>query len=384
MYWIYDIETYPNCFTFTAISSDRSQSLVIECSTRKNEIAHLFAFLDELRRKKHWMVGYNNLDFDYPVIHDLLSVRDKAVTVGGKAVAVRAYKKAMELINSEEMFGRAVKTKDEHVAQIDLYKVNHFDNKARATSLKALEFNMKSDTIEDLPFDPGTVLTDEQIDMLLTYNMHDVKETAKFFDLNKSQIDFRHQLTEKYKKSFMNHNDTKIGKDYFLMRLEEEIPGIVYKKGGGINQTIRDEINIGECLFDYYDFKTPAFNAVLEWFRNKTITETKGVLSDITEYDLGGVARYAELLTKKRKIPETSAESFTAEMPMSWVEQRELKTKVKGVQQYSTLHCYNFATNLNVVVNGFRFDFGTGGIHGSIPAGVVRSDKDCVIIDADV
>lgn len=385
MYWVYDIETYPNVFTFTAINEDESEQVVVECSPRCNQIGDMFAFLDRLKKDKHFLVGFNNVDFDYPVVHDLLSVREKALTVAGKTVAVRAYKKAQKLIFSEEKFGKSIKAKDEHVTQIDLYKINHFDNKARSTGLKSLEFNMRSDNIEDLPFDVGTVLEDDQIDVLLKYNMHDVKETLKFFKLCKSQVDFRHVLTDKYKKNFLNHNDTKIGKDYFIMRLEQDMPGSVYKKGGGINQTKREHIDIGECLFSYYDFKHPAFQAVLEWFGRQRISETKGVFSNLPEHVLGDVAKYAHTYTKQKKIDsEATFEKLKEDMPLAWLDRRELKAKKAGVNLFSLLYCYNFADNLNVVVDGFRFDFGTGGIHGSVESSIVREDDDFCIVDADV
>ncbi len=229
MDFIYDIETYPNCFSFTALSADKAVYWQFECSHRKNQIGDVFAFLDRLREHGDRMVGFNNIGFDYPVIHDLLSVRDKATTVGGKAVAVRAYKKAMSLIKSEDKFEHIIRTADEYVPQIDLYKIHHFDNKARATSLKMLQFNMKSDTIEDLPFDVGSDLTSDQIDTLLKYNLHDVIRTLDFYNESLSAIKFREELTQKYGRNFLNHNDTKIGKDYFIMRLEEALPGSCYK-----------------------------------------------------------------------------------------------------------------------------------------------------------
>ena len=74
-----------------------------------------------------------------------------------------------------------VKPSDRFVTQIDLFKIHHFDNKARATSLKVLEFNMRSDSIEDLPFRVGTVLTREQVEVLKKYNQHDVSMTKAFY-----------------------------------------------------------------------------------------------------------------------------------------------------------------------------------------------------------
>lgn len=391
MDYIYDIETYPNCFTFCAIDTDGNNSVVFECSTRRNDICSFFDWLDQRRRNKDRLVGFNNKDFDYPVVHDLLSVREKAVTVSGKAVATRAYKKAMSLIRSDEKFGRAVNVSDEYVKQVDLFKINHFDNKARSTSLKLLEFNMKSDNIEDLPFPVGTELTDDQIDVLLKYNMHDVKETLRFYGHTLPMLKFREELSDKYKRDFINHNDTKIGKDYFIMRLEEEMPGSCYKRDKGsfkVNQTKRSSIKVADCLFNYYDFQRAEFKLVVDWFKAQEITETKGVFSDIEEHDLGDLAAYADLIHIRKKFPtkpnEQDINLFKQEHPLGWVTESELKTKLRGQTQYSYWKNWHIATTLNVRVGGFRFDFGTGGIHGSIESAIVTADDKYVIIDADV
>ena len=45
---------------------------------------------------------------------------------------------------------------------------------------------------------------------------------------------------------------------------------------------------------------------------------------------------------------------------------------------------WKVAETLNAVVDGFRFDFGTGGIHGSITEKVVQSNKKWMTVDCDV
>lgn len=389
---VFDIETFPNCFTFTAIDVDGSNAVTFECSPRKNDAALMFSFLDQCKKKKQRLIGFNNLGFDYPVVHDLLSVREKALTVSGKAVAVRAYKKAMQLIASQDKFGNVVYDREQYVKQIDLYKICHFDNVARATSLKMIEFNMKSDTIEDLPFPVGTELTEEQMDVLISYNLHDVMKTLDFYKECLPLINFREELSKKYKRNFINHNDTKIGKDYFIMQLEENMPGCCYRVGNKgerhINQTKRDVIHIKDCLFNYYDFQHPAFQAVHEWFKQQSITETKGVFSAIPEHKLGKVAMFANMTTLRKKFKgeptEEDVTAFKAEYPLGWVEKVELKAKKKGVAQYSHWMHWNEAATLNVVVNGFQFDFGTGGIHGSVESENITDDEYFCIVDADV
>ena len=67
----YDIETFPNCFTFIANHPELDKRWVFEISDFKNELPLLMAFIDVLRRQLSRLVGYNNLGFDYPVIHDI-------------------------------------------------------------------------------------------------------------------------------------------------------------------------------------------------------------------------------------------------------------------------------------------------------------------------
>ena len=97
---------------------------------------------------------------------------------------------------------------------------------------------------------------------------------------------------------------------------------------------------------------------------------------------------YANMTTLRKKFRgEPSAEDvalFKAEHPLGWVEKSELKAKKKGVTQYSHWMHWNEAATLNVVINGFQFDFGTGGIHGSVESQTVVEDDEYMIVDADV
>ena len=313
----YDIETYPNIFTFTAIHDDGTE-WYFEISDWCNDVHRLCGYLDTVKTQGAELAGYNNIGFDYPVIHHIYNSRNAFIT------AAEIYNKAMSIINAPHnaKFAHMVWESEWVVPQIDIFKIHHFDNISKATSLKVLEFNMRSENIEDLPFDVGLHLTREQADVLKTYNRHDVSETQKFRNFSADRIRFRRELSERYNKNFMNHNDTKIGKDFFIMQLEEVDPGCCYKKINGrrqIQQTKRDQIRLGEVILPYVQFNEPEFQRVLQWFQQRVIAETKG--------------------------------------------------SIKG---------------LSCTVRGFQFDFGTGGIHGSVDSQIVYSDDQWIIEDWDV
>jgi len=281
---IYDIETYPNCFTLAAVCKDSPFRWSFEISDFKNDSVELIDWLGWVNGEFGEMIGFNNVGFDYPVLHMLL--KNHNVT------AKQLYQKAMAIIQAQDKdkFAHMVFPSDRFIPQLDLYKIHHFDNKARATSLKALEFNMRMSNISDLPFPVGTVLNPEQIKALKVYNAHDCTATKLFYVETLEQIDFRRKLTAKHGRDFMNHSDVKIGKEIFQMELENAgVSCYVYgDKGRKPKQTMRNSINLGECVPTFAQFDNPEIQRVCDWFKTQTITETKGSLKDVVA-NVGGL-----------------------------------------------------------------------------------------------
>ena len=320
MIYAFDIETYPNFFCAVFQDTASGERWIFEMSPRRNDAAWLHWFLAHQEYAQASMVGYNSLGFDYPVLHHFmaLSVPDQ----GAYPDAFQLYQKAQAIIDSPRNdWTHSVPEWEHRWTNIDVYKIMHFDNHARATSLKKLEVAMKSPTVEDLPVLPGRNLDLTDMQPMIDYCCWDVSETAKFAKLIWDRIEFRKELDDRLggRRSRMNYNDTRIGKEYFLDELVKH--GIEVKVGRDPIQTPRHEgIRVGDILVPI-EFDDPDLQRIYGFFQTAIIPplETKG-----------------------------------------------------------------FFTNLSASVRGFRMDFGSGGIHASIHKQTVHSTDTHVVIDADV
>lgn len=326
-FWGYDIETYPDAFTVTFIHAATGNFYRYKITEFQNDREQLVQMMMFLGSSGALGIGFNSIAFDYPVLHYIAN--------NGGCTVSDVYSYAMSVINSQSKFGFMIWEKDRIFKQVDLFKIRHFDNIARATSLKSLEIAMKSPDVKDLPYPPGTRLTRDQIENdLIPYNDNDTIETLKFAMRCISEIEFREELSVKYGRDFMNHNDTKIGKDYFIMELEKAgIPCFDRgPQGRSPRQTIRESIALKDVIFPIVNFERPEFNEILRKFSEKTLT--------------------------KKQLDEVT---------------KDTALTTKGV-----------FSDLNVTVHGLKYVYGVGGIHASVKSQTVITDEEGELWDWDV
>lgn len=312
---VYDCETYPNVFTLAAEMVDAPFKWLFEISEFRDDTNELIKWCMWLRESGAQMVGFNNVGFDYPILH--------AILAHGLTRPRQLYNLAQRIITATDSERRnyLIYASKRIIPQIDLYGIHNFGDKSRSTSLKMLEFAMRMDNIEDLPFPVGTVLTPEQVVLLKKYNAHDVAATKAFYFHTEGEIEFREGLTAKHNRDFMSHSDVAIGRDTMIMNLDKV--GMSCYEYGPIGrqpkQTKREVIVLNDAIFPWVEFKHLELTRVVNWLRAQSITETKGVFKGLT-----------------------------------------------------------------ATVNGFEFVFGTGGLHGSVKSRYFESDDTHMIIDFDV
>ena len=63
--WIYDIEVFINCFTITFKNIETNKVKYFVIFNDRNDLIELIEFLKDVKG----LIGYNNLNYDYPILH---------------------------------------------------------------------------------------------------------------------------------------------------------------------------------------------------------------------------------------------------------------------------------------------------------------------------
>lgn len=261
-FYVYDLETFPNCFLWSGKFEDSEEVQVFEMSFRKNDKDRLLSWLSYLQSSGAYLIGYNSIGFDYPITHDLLN---NIYTFNYE----HAHRLCMQIIGAQEYGFTQINYKDRILSQVDLAKINHFDNANKRTSLKSLQFAMRAESVEDLPFEPNTVLTSEQIETLITYNIHDIKETERFLKHNKHLIEMRKELLDQGVLSgdVLNFSDVKIGIEYLIKRIGRQKCFSGHKP----RQTFRSDIEFKDLILPKITYRTEPFQQVKDWFEKQKL-----------------------------------------------------------------------------------------------------------------
>lgn len=266
---IYDIETYKNLFTFVAKTPGEKEYDVFTIfdQDETNQGEDLYHYLIS---KKYIFIGFNNIEFDSPVLECLIQKK-------GKITARELYDYAQAIINEEI---KKIPFYKFNTIQVDLYKMWSFDTTQRRTSLKWLEFSMRMKKLKDLPFEHFKAITAAQVKQVVIYNKYDVDITEVLYNLSEDKIALRKTLYEKYGDiGFLSKGDTSLGADSFLIDLSEEMKIPINELRG--MRTFYKSLPLKNVILPYIDkyLRDDRFKEVLNKYKNITLyPDEEGVL----------------------------------------------------------------------------------------------------------
>ena len=296
-HWVMDYETLTNCFiaVFQHYKDDSVKHLFVIHKDR-NDLPKFIAFLNTCVAQKQYHISYNGIAFDAQISQTILDNQKRLLQLSTDAVIKYIYDYAQKIITTSDR-GEfpdypLYKLK---IRQIDLFKMNHWDNRAKMSSLKWIQFSMDWENVEEMPhlhYEP--VETAEELEMIIQYCHNDVLSTREILEHSKEQIQLRQTLTKEYNIDLYSASEPRISKELFIHFLHQKL-GISKSELKQLRSP-RDYIILAECVLPYIKFQTPEFQKVLDYIRTKVITSTKdgfkfsmnykGVKTD---YGLGGL-----------------------------------------------------------------------------------------------
>lgn len=266
-HWVMDYETLQNCFTAVFEHYKTNEVKVFVVHDLRNDFQVFLDFLQGNYKNKEWHISYNGLAFDGQITQYVMDNYFLWRQLSGCQIANILYKYAQSCItksnNKEFMDYPQWKMK---IGQIDLFKMHHWDNPAKRSSLKWIQYSMDWDNILDMPIHHEDKITSlDEINTILEYNVNDVRSTKEIFNRSKDLIRLRKELTDTYDINLYSASEPRISKELFAYYMSEKLN--IPKKDLKQMRTNRSIIKFKDIILPYIKFNSPEFKQLLQRFQ---------------------------------------------------------------------------------------------------------------------
>jgi hypothetical protein len=290
--WVIDYETIVNC-TIVCIedygSNERGEFII---NRHVNHMPELIQFLEECVASNSWHFGFNNIHFDGQITQFIYQNRHLFRTMTNTDdITNKIYDFAQDVIQKSRNNERPVYPEwKQNIRQLDIFKLNHWDNKAKSASLKWIQYTMDWKNVEEMPhphYQP--VLDDDTLFKLVDYCRNDVASTKAIINYKdkkgkfpmKEGIMLRKELSEKYDLNLYSASEPKISKEVFLHLLSEQTR--IDKRTLRDSRTHRTHVRIADVILPYVKFETPEFQKIHDWFKEQVVEIDEEVSADERE-----------------------------------------------------------------------------------------------------
>lgn len=255
---VWDIESYPNYFLvgFKSIVSGK----VVYFELGPDEFGPEWLSKFDWVLKNFLLVGFNDSAYDLPMASALLDGRD----------SVALYRCSDYLINEALDGQRRVDLREYYSTfRIKPVVANHIDLielTPLSPSLKVCAGRLHSPLMRDLPFQPGTDLTDDQITILRWYWGNDLDNTKLLYKKHLPAIELREILTEEYRVDVRSKSDPQIAESVIRAEIRRLQPGKRLQ-----NANIEPGRYFHYRPPTYLQYQTPTMQWVLDFVRAQRI-----------------------------------------------------------------------------------------------------------------
>lgn len=278
---VYDLESFPNIFVAIVKELDNDTAFHFEIGPDKNDLDALVSYFFN---RKFWLVSYNGLDYDDPMMAYLWKNRKNYSRMSGEDIAYDLYQMTEKLINNivkpyeVKRHAYGIKWKP-----IDLLKYKtRLIIKSKHVSLKAYQNLTKARDLRDLPYEPGTVLNKEQRLDLISYGYNDVEETARLYFKMKNEVNLRVEAGKLFfsdnpwlRQQIMSIDSVNMGM-LIMMYEYEKLTGLDRNAIKERTQFNFKPVSFESLIYEGIEFKDPKLKEVLWIVKQQVKHPTNG------------------------------------------------------------------------------------------------------------
>jgi hypothetical protein len=257
---VFDSEVYPNYVLFAFRGLNSKKAIYFELGRgRACNLAKLRWVLEH-----NCIVNFNGRKYDFVIA---------ALALHG--CGTEDLWKATQMLIEFQMRGQDVLAKFKCPKLGKINQIDMIDLTALSPGLKVCAGRLHAKRMQDLPFVPGTMLSEDQILILFMYCFNDLDNTELLFNSLLEQIAVREDTGKLYKLDLRSHSDPQMAEAIISSELKR-ITGRKYFKPTALPQGTWYNFQVPH----FVQFQTPMLNAVLDKIRNAVfhVSEDDGTI----------------------------------------------------------------------------------------------------------
>lgn len=211
---VLDCEVYPNYTLFAFKNVDNQKTITIEIKGEKSTLTD-----DQFKKllqimKQRTTFGFNSRNYDMCIILAALKKRS----------AFDIFNLSNYIIENNSYGWQTM----QKFGLIPLENIKHFDIQEPSpgvkVSLKLYGARLNSKTLKDLPIEPGTTLSDIDMENIKLYCINDLDTTIDLFNHVKDRMKLRFDMSEEYKEDLLSKSDAQIAETVIKSQLSKKNP----------------------------------------------------------------------------------------------------------------------------------------------------------------
>lgn len=223
---MFDIETYPNYFLISFLAKGEyefSFEMVNNKFTQYQELA--FICLNFV------LVGFNSNSYDIPMLRHLLSQKATNSSLHALSTALVEQELWYSEVKDDFAFNEKIK--------LDTYDLMPVAPDPNKISLKMYAARLLSTELQDLPYDPHTNLTPEEMITVRKYCCKDLRNTYRLRTQLHTEIEMRQFMSQKFNIDLRSLSDAQIGERVIVSLIEKRIRKHLPKPKSYVGKVLR-------------------------------------------------------------------------------------------------------------------------------------------------